>query len=59
MIGWIADNWQFLVVINFLIGTAFSVLLRLNLLTARLEEVQEELRKGRDRERQKSDERVE
>lgn len=59
LIAWISANWQFLVLINFMFGTAFSVLLKLNLLTVRLEEIQEELRKGRDGKRRKADERVE
>lgn len=55
---WISANWQFLVLINFMFGTAFGVLLKLNLLAVRLEEIQEELRKGRDGKRKKADERV-
>lgn len=59
LIAWISANGQFLVLINFMFGTAFSVLLKLNLLTVRLEEIQEELRKGRDGKRRKADGRVE
>lgn len=58
MLDWIIENWQFLFLANFMLGASFSVLLKLNLLTAKLDEVQEELRDSRDGEWQESHERI-
>lgn len=58
MLDWITENWRFLFLANFMLGASFSVLLKLNLLTAKLDEVQEELRDSRDGEWQESHERI-